>query len=359
MGLITKEVEIKTNMRNCKYYENLGYKLPHKPNGKIDMGKSFKVKIQDLTKGSHVQVDVKCDNCQTIKTMQYNTFNMCDHFGKYYCRKCANKIFNSGENHHNWDSSKTQDERINRRNYPEYKDFIKRVMARNNYTCQCCEKTSKDVILEVHHLDGYDWCKEKRTDDTNGITLCHNCHCNFHSIYGRGDNTKEQFEEWIGFSMQILSYHKELPVAKRVYCFNNDTLYDSVNQVCEELNIEKTMVYDVCNHIANHTHGYHFVWEYEYKNMSDDNIELLKNREDTYNHQIICLTTSKIFGSIRKGSEHYNNIERRNISKCCKGLREYAGKLPDDTPLKWMYYSEFTQLTEEEQNNLLNLHKEE
>lgn len=42
MGLITKEVEIKTNMRNCKYYENLGYKLPHKPNGKIDMGKSFK-----------------------------------------------------------------------------------------------------------------------------------------------------------------------------------------------------------------------------------------------------------------------------------------------------------------------------
>lgn len=89
--------------------------------------------------------------------------------------------------------------------------------------------------------------------------------------------------------------------------------------------------------------------------MSDNNIELLKNREDTYNHQIICLTTSKIFGSIRKGSEHYNNIERRNISKCCKGLRESAGKLPDGTPLKWMYYKDFLQLTEEEQNNLLNL----
>ena len=43
MGLITKEVEIKTNACNCKYYENLGYKLPHKPNGKIDMGKSFKM----------------------------------------------------------------------------------------------------------------------------------------------------------------------------------------------------------------------------------------------------------------------------------------------------------------------------
>ena len=45
MGLVTKEVEMKTNACNCKYYENLGYKLPHKPNGKIDMGKSFKVKI--------------------------------------------------------------------------------------------------------------------------------------------------------------------------------------------------------------------------------------------------------------------------------------------------------------------------
>jgi hypothetical protein len=29
------------------------------------------------------------------------------------------------------------------------------------------------------------------------MTLCKECHKEFHQIYGKGDNTKKQFEEWI------------------------------------------------------------------------------------------------------------------------------------------------------------------
>lgn len=39
--------------------------------------------------------------------------------------------------------------------------------------------------------------KKKRTDVDNGITICRAIHYLFHNIYGRHNNTKEQFEEFL------------------------------------------------------------------------------------------------------------------------------------------------------------------
>jgi hypothetical protein len=48
-----------------------------------------------------------------------------------------------------------------------YKESINRwrkeVFKRNNYTCKCCGKRGS-IYLNAHHLDGYNWCKEKRFD---------------------------------------------------------------------------------------------------------------------------------------------------------------------------------------------------
>ena len=112
----------------------------------------------------------------------------------YYCHDCANKIFKIGERNSRYNPSLTHEERIIKRFYQEYTEFVKKVMQRDNYTCKCCGKHGGDLV--VHHLDGYNWCVERRTDETNGITLCEACHKNFHSVYGYGNNTKEQFEEW-------------------------------------------------------------------------------------------------------------------------------------------------------------------
>lgn len=51
--------------------------------------------------------------------------------------------------------------------------------------------------IQAHHLDGYNWAKDKRLEVDNGVTLCEDCHKTFHNEYGRGDNTKEQYNNFI------------------------------------------------------------------------------------------------------------------------------------------------------------------
>lgn len=112
---------------------------------------------------------------------------------KYHmCKECS-VIMNSGKFAYNWNGG-YDNERTRFRKTFEYKNFVRQVLKRDNYTCLCCITKSGD--LNVHHLDGYNWCEEKRTDINNGITLCKKCHEDFHLLYGRGNNTKEQFFEW-------------------------------------------------------------------------------------------------------------------------------------------------------------------
>lgn len=194
MSLISKEVEILLVGTNVKYYENLGYLIPRSEDKRkrlrIPKGTKIKIKTEDLPNGSNVEVEIKCDNCEKIYKTLYQNYAKYNHEGKNYCKLCHNKVLNSGYNNSRYNFNKTQEERENERGYPEYIEFIKKVLKRDNYTCQCCNKKSKGD-MEVHHLDGYNWCKEKRTEETNGITLCKTCHDNFHSIYGKGNNTKE------------------------------------------------------------------------------------------------------------------------------------------------------------------------
>lgn len=110
------------------------------------------------------------------------------------CKKCAIRN-NSGENNPNWNPNLTQEDREDKRNYPEYNKWRTEVYERDNYTCQVTGK--KGCYLEAHHLYSYDKYYCLRTVVDNGITISKEIHKLFHSIYGRGNNTKEQWEEFI------------------------------------------------------------------------------------------------------------------------------------------------------------------
>lgn len=99
-----------------------------------------------------------------------------------------------GETHPRYNPNITDEERQIGREYPEYYEWRKAVYKRDDYICQYCGKLG--VKLHAHHLESYRDNPELRTLLENGITLCEECHKNFHHQFGYG-NTRDQFEEFL------------------------------------------------------------------------------------------------------------------------------------------------------------------
>lgn len=145
--------------------------------------------LSDKYVGSDSKILFNCDKHGEFAT-SWKHFQ-CGH----YCPSCAIER-NSGENHYNYNPSLSEEDRLDRRISDDYFRFVNNVFERDNYTCQCCGD-DKGGNLNAHHLDGYNWCEEKRTEVGNGITLCETCHKKFHKEYGYGNNTKEQYLQYI------------------------------------------------------------------------------------------------------------------------------------------------------------------
>lgn len=69
-----------------------------------------------------------------------------------------------------------------------------RIYKRDNYTCQVC--FMHGVYIQAHHLNSWDSNKKERYNLANGISLCRECHKDFHQEYGMGQNTLDEFNEW-------------------------------------------------------------------------------------------------------------------------------------------------------------------
>lgn len=121
---------------------------------------------------------------------------------QFNCTKCGVKR-RSGENHYFYNPYLTIEERAKLRASTfntKIRDFRNMVFKRDDYTCRICKnKSSKKhkVLLNAHHLNGFHWFVEGRYDFNNGITLCEQCHKDFHKTYGNRNNTKEQFEQYM------------------------------------------------------------------------------------------------------------------------------------------------------------------
>lgn len=67
----------------------------------------------------------------------------------------------------------------------KYKQWRTFVYERDDYTCQKCSQVGYE--LNCHHIKPFSLYEDLRFDIDNGITLCKECHNEFHSIYGRKD----------------------------------------------------------------------------------------------------------------------------------------------------------------------------
>ena len=348
MGLITKEVEVNFSGSNYKHYENLGYKFEtHIDNqGRVKRYRNSKIKVKvfDLSRGSNAKVLCTCDNCGVEKHMAYHRYvtESEKHDGKIYCHSCVHKLFNSGENCHLWKMDKTDNERYKDRTLLKYREFINKVLARDNYACQCCGYTDD---LKVHHLDGYNWYVEGRYDENNGITLCGACHNNFHSIYGYGDNTKKQFEEWIGHTIENkIDKNVDYKIAKNI--INLDTGEINIASIfSKKYNIQDTQIYKCCNREARHAKNFHFLYYEDYISMTKKEIDtyLEWTKCNSITKKIICITTGKIFYSLPEIEKEYPLCNKKAVWHCLNNNGIKSGKLEDGTPLQWMYYDDYLQ----------------
>lgn len=73
-------------------------------------------------------------------------------------------------------------------------NWSKSVKERDGYCCQNPSCKSRVGIMHAHHIESYVDNPDVRTSLTNGVTLCNDCHTEFHSIYGKGGNNRTQIE---------------------------------------------------------------------------------------------------------------------------------------------------------------------
>lgn len=119
------------------------------------------------------------------------------------CAKCYYEN-NKGVSNSNYNPNLTDEEREKKRSLiPENNEWAKGVKERDVFICQVCGD-DRGGNLVSHHLEAYSSSPDLRTVLDNGVCLCEKCHKNFHYKYGYGNNTKEQFNEF------VKTYNKEI-----------------------------------------------------------------------------------------------------------------------------------------------------
>lgn len=176
---------------------------------------------------SNVHIDVQCKVCGNIWSATPNSLQ--SHTG---CPKCYFRN-NAGINNYNWKGGISTVSKYTRDYLKEWK---KRSMETSNYKCVITgrgfdvihHKYSYDKIMEetmlklqipmykeineytydeLHQIVGL--CLDLHFKYGLGVCLCKEEHDLFHSIYGLGNNTPEQFEEFKNKRLQELQIYKK------------------------------------------------------------------------------------------------------------------------------------------------------
>lgn len=139
---------------------------------------------------------------------------------------------------------------------------------------------------------------------------------------------------------------------KRINLYLNRKIKNvQIHRLVAEAFIPNPNKYPVVNHkdenpLNNHVKNLEWcTYEYNnnYMNRNKKLSKSLKGKvtlgEKAY-RKVICITTLKVFNSIKEASLFYN-CNKNTICMVCRGERNFSGKLADGTKLKWMYYEEY------------------
>ena len=191
----------------------------------------IQIKRIPWNKGKSTQIKLNCKTClKEFYTMPSNIRR-----NKKYCsRKCylsvpKNQSRNKGkhwtltpeqkiryttqqlgEKNHQWKGGISD-----KRDKPEYKRFLRQVTKRYGKFCIVCGALEN---IKFHHLNAYKRYPDQAMDINNVIPICNKHHYSFHKEYGFGDNTREQFMEWLGdMTDEIVNIKQEIVNKSRIF----------------------------------------------------------------------------------------------------------------------------------------------
>lgn len=171
--LLTKTVIANWNPRTRKWYESKGYKFTKYKD-------KFKVKVEDLSRGNGILIEVKCD-CPDCKNPYLNPMqwkNYLKHVkvdGKYYCRKCNFKLYSrnmknikskKGNSFEQWCVENKYQDVLDRWDYKlnKYKPSEVSYGTRNKYYFKCPkgihESELKSIDNFTHGHEGVMDCRQ-------------------------------------------------------------------------------------------------------------------------------------------------------------------------------------------------------
>jgi hypothetical protein len=104
-----------------------------------------------------------------------------------------------GKNHPSYNPDLTDDQRTHRAfNRANYK-WTQLVLKRD----KCCQRCGSTERPHVHHIYPYAWYPNLRTEPTNGIVLCNDCHRAYHHQHGNKKCNANQISNFIGRRIRV------------------------------------------------------------------------------------------------------------------------------------------------------------
>lgn len=85
--LLTETATVRWEYKTKKWYESKGYVF-------TKWKEEFEINVEDLPIGSHVPVDIQCDECGEIKSIPWKSYKRSlKEDETYYCQKCASRLY--------------------------------------------------------------------------------------------------------------------------------------------------------------------------------------------------------------------------------------------------------------------------
>lgn len=200
--------------------------------------------------------------------------------------------------------------------------ILKQHMDKSGYLVTGLKINKKHKVVKVHRLVAYAFIPNPQ----NKPTVNH--------IDENKHNNHVSNLEWATHKEQIHHGTRTEKYSKKVICIETGQKFDSLKQASEQTELPQQNICRCCKGQCKSAGGFHWMYLEDYEQLSNEEIQKIKNHKTITKRKIICIETGIIYKSFHE-AERQTGLPNTNICRCCQGKVKTCGKL------HWMYYDEW------------------